>query len=104
MPVKQVQVELQQLRGCCWSAQGLRRTGRLGADLRVRADPGSLAGAGGTVAVTGPVVFCSHASLDEPVIRAFAERLRVDSFDAWVDSGQDLAARINDGPERCTAG
>ena len=54
--------------------------------------------------MTGPVVFCSHASLDEPVVRAFAERLRVDSFDAWVDSGQDLAARINDGPERCTAG
>jgi hypothetical protein len=44
------------------------------------------------------VVFCSHTSPDEPVVRAFAEWLRVYAFDAWVDSGQDLAARINVGP------
>ena len=54
--------------------------------------------------MTGPVVFCSHASPDDPVVRAFAERLRVDAFDAWVDSGQDLAARISDGPRALHGG
>ena len=98
--------ELQQLRGFLLLAYAglLAQVCDAGADRRVRADPGSLAGAGGTVAVTGPVVFCSHASPDEPVVRAFAERLRVDAFDAWVDSGQDLAARINDGPRALHGG
>jgi hypothetical protein len=55
------------------------------------------------------VVFCSHASADKPAVKAFAERLRADGIDAWVDdweidSGQDLVGRINDGLRQCTAG
>ncbi|MGH3614291.1 MAG: TIR domain-containing protein [Pseudonocardia sp.] len=56
-----------------------------------------------------PVVFCSHASADKPRVKEFAERLRLDGIEAWVDgweidSGDDLVARINDGLDRCTAG
>jgi len=55
------------------------------------------------------VVFCSHASADKPVVTAFAQRLRGDGFDAWVDkwemdAGEDFVAQINDGLERCFAG
>src|SRR5438067_2247952 len=43
------------------------------------------------------------------MVLAFAERLRADGFDAWVDqwemgAGEDLVAQINDGLERCSAG
>jgi hypothetical protein len=56
-----------------------------------------------------PVVFCSHASPDKPRVKEFAERLRVDGIDAWVDgweigSGDDLVARINEGLARASAG
>ena len=56
-----------------------------------------------------PVVFCSHASPDKPQVVAFAERLRRDGFDAWVDGmeiggGEDLVEKINDGLDRATAG
>ena len=59
--------------------------------------------------VGGPVVFCSHASADKPAVLAFAERLRADGFDAWVDrweiaGGDDFVAQINDGLRQATAG
>jgi hypothetical protein len=56
-----------------------------------------------------PVLFCSHASADKPRVLAFAERLRGDGFDAWVDKwemtgGENLVADISDGLQRCGAG
>src|SRR5215470_12159666 len=56
-----------------------------------------------------PVVFCSHSSKDKPVVAQFAERLRADGIDAWLDvwemsAGDNLVAKINDGLARCTAG
>ncbi|MGH3567693.1 MAG: toll/interleukin-1 receptor domain-containing protein [Pseudonocardia sp.] len=60
-------------------------------------------------ATAGPVVFCSHTSADKPRVKEFAERLRLDGIEAWVDgweidSGDDFVTTINDGLERCTAG
>ena len=59
--------------------------------------------------VANPVVFCSHTSADKPRVLAFADRLRADGFDPWVDrmeisGGDDFVAKINDGLARASAG
>ena len=56
-----------------------------------------------------PLVFCSHASPDKPQVLAFADRLRLDGFEAWVDGmeiggGDDLVEKINQGLSRAAAG
>ncbi len=54
-------------------------------------------------------VFCSHRSVDKPVVLAFAERLRADGIDAWVDEweigpGDDIIVRLDAGLSQCDVG
>lgn len=79
---------------------------------------GGLGGAYGPVMVERAVgeshgspvrVFCSHRSVDKPVVLAFAERLRADGVDAWVDSweigpGDEVIARLDEGLSQCDVG
>jgi hypothetical protein len=63
--------------------------------------PGEMSPAGDEgsgVLMIHPVVFCIHASPDKPQVLAFADRLRADGFDPWVDrteiGGGALGARM----------
>ena len=54
-------------------------------------------------------VFCCHRSTDKPVVEPFAERLRADGVDAWLDTweirpGDDFVTRINEGLAACDMG
>ena len=59
--------------------------------------------------MANPKAFCSHRSVDKPVVMEVFRKLREAGIDAWVDQweilpGQDFVAKINEGLKACDVG
>ena len=59
--------------------------------------------------MANPKAFCSHRSVDKPIVMEVFRKLREAGIDAWVDEweilpGQDFVTKINQGLKECDVG